>query len=423
MEKSNQDENNCDIIQVVNICPQVTLEQITTLFGQIDGIDQIKLYSVVKDIYNFGVCYIKFANPSSSKIAKHLTNVVFIDRPLFVLDYQCDTIPSEEDNLKLFDEYAKYASIFNQDVISYVVTGAGGIQMFATSDPKLAQNNVAPYPNLPLTTDPSKIEEIRRTLYIGNLDSSVPVDKVMEFFSNIGEVKYIRLAGNENQPTRFAFVEYYNQASIANALVNNGTILGTKTLKINHSNNAIVKILHQPKLLPATMEDSRNVKNNDDSRYARDARSDHHHQDRSRSRDQQNHSSRDRDSLNRGSGGGTSRDRTRDRDRDRDEYYRHKGSSRDRDRVRHRHELVKGYGDERVRDRDRDRDRHRDSSRDESRSRYSGRDNKGRGDRMDREWNRDRIRSHRSRSRSKSRDDESRKRHRKHSPTRHSKQR
>lgn len=414
MDKSKQDDSNdrdCYIIQVVNISPHATLAQITTLFDHIDEIKQIKLYQVDKDPYNFGVCYIEFSNPTSTNIAKHLTNLVFIDRPLIVLSYNCDIVPDEEENLKKFDEFVKYATIFNPNVQTHVLTGAGGIQMFATTDPKLAQNNVAPYPNLPITTDPSKIEEIRRTLYIGNLDSTVPVDQVMEFFSDIGEVKYIRLAGNENQPTRFAFVEYYNQASIASALTNNGTILGTKTLKINHSNNAIVKILHQPKLLPTIIDNRKDDSKSAGSSYRDDryTRSDDRY--RSRSRD---HLSRDRGT----SGSSDSRDR----------HHRHKNSSRDRvrDIARHRNEPVKRYNDRRDRPHDRDGsgERHRDLSRDDLRAKYK---DKGR-DKMDREWNRDRnksrdgdSRSRRSRSRSGSgsRDGGSRKRHRRLSPTRH----
>ena len=47
----------------------------------------------------------------------------------------------------------------------------------------------------------------------------------------MGEVKYIRMAGDETQPTRFAFVEFTDQSSVANALQYNGVIFGGRPLK------------------------------------------------------------------------------------------------------------------------------------------------------------------------------------------------
>ena len=45
--------------------------------------------------------------------------------------------------------------------------------MITTIDPKLTALNLSQYPPLPANMDPTKIEEIRRTVYVGNLDSSV----------------------------------------------------------------------------------------------------------------------------------------------------------------------------------------------------------------------------------------------------------
>ncbi len=45
----------------------------------------------------------------------------------------------------------------------------------------------------------------------------------MQFFNDmIGEVMYLRMAGNENLPTRFAYIEFSNQSSVPTALQNNG---------------------------------------------------------------------------------------------------------------------------------------------------------------------------------------------------------
>ncbi|XP_072529157.1 splicing regulatory glutamine/lysine-rich protein 1 isoform X2 [Salminus brasiliensis] len=96
--------------------------------------------------------------------------------------------------------------------------------------------------------DPSKIDEIRRTVYVGNLNSqTTTAEQLLEFFKQVGEVKFVRMAGDETQPTRFAFVEFANQESVSRALAFNGVMFGDRPLKINHSNNAIVK---PPELTP-----------------------------------------------------------------------------------------------------------------------------------------------------------------------------
>ncbi|XP_077944984.1 splicing regulatory glutamine/lysine-rich protein 1 isoform X2 [Gasterosteus aculeatus] len=97
-------------------------------------------------------------------------------------------------------------------------------------------------PPLMGNVDPSKVDEIRRTVYVGNLNSqTTTADQLLEFFKQVGEVKFVRMAGDETQPTRFAFVEFVEQDSVGRALTFNGVMFGDRPLKVNHSNNAIVK--------------------------------------------------------------------------------------------------------------------------------------------------------------------------------------
>ena len=63
----------------------------------------------------------------------------------------------------------------------------------------------------------------------------------LQFFNQIGEVKFVRMAGEETQPTRFAFVEFSDVGAVAQALTYNGVMFFNRPLKIHHSNNAIVK--------------------------------------------------------------------------------------------------------------------------------------------------------------------------------------
>ncbi|XP_063745012.1 splicing regulatory glutamine/lysine-rich protein 1 isoform X3 [Eleginops maclovinus] len=97
-------------------------------------------------------------------------------------------------------------------------------------------------PPLMGNVDPSKVDEIRRTVYVGNLNSQTTnADQLLEFFKQVGDVKFVRMAGDETQPTRFAFVEFVEQESVNRALTFNGVMFGDRPLKVNHSNNAIVK--------------------------------------------------------------------------------------------------------------------------------------------------------------------------------------
>ncbi|KAL6463685.1 hypothetical protein MHYP_G00280760 [Metynnis hypsauchen] len=121
--------------------------------------------------------------------------------------------------------------------------------MSAGLDSSVAALSVIPsQPPVMGNVDPSKIDEIRRTVYVGNLNSqTTTAEQLLEFFKQVGEVKFVRMAGDETQPTRFAFVEFANQESVARALAFNGVMFGDRPLKINHSNNAIVK---PPELTP-----------------------------------------------------------------------------------------------------------------------------------------------------------------------------
>lgn len=109
-------------------------------------------------------------------------------------------------------------------------------------------SSVLAQPPLMGNVDPSKIDEIRRTVYVGNLNSqTTTAEQLLEFFKQVGDVKFVRMAGDETQPTRFAFVEFVEQESVARALTLNGVMFGDRPLKVNHSNNAIVK---PPELTP-----------------------------------------------------------------------------------------------------------------------------------------------------------------------------
>lgn len=57
--------------------------------------------------------------------------------------------------------------------------------MITTIDPRLTDMGLPQYPPLPGNVDPLRIEEIRRTVYVGNLDPTVTPEQVLNFFTQV----------------------------------------------------------------------------------------------------------------------------------------------------------------------------------------------------------------------------------------------
>ncbi|KAG8456548.1 hypothetical protein GDO86_002362, partial [Hymenochirus boettgeri] len=238
------------------------------------------------------VCYIKYRDPASVGVAQHLTNTVFIDRALIVVPCAEGRIPEESKALSLLAPApslssllpgagllpiptptpapplaSTLASVLRRDkvdvpLLSVPFTSLGASlptplepvipTVIAPVLPALtpAIPTIAELPQPPLmgNVDPTKVDEIRRTIYVGNLNSqTTTAEQLLEFFKQVGDVRFVRMAGDETQPTRFAFVEFADQNSVTRALTFNGVMFGDRPLKINHSNNAIVK---PPELTP-----------------------------------------------------------------------------------------------------------------------------------------------------------------------------
>ncbi|XP_057598124.1 splicing regulatory glutamine/lysine-rich protein 1 isoform X2 [Hippopotamus amphibius kiboko] len=243
------------VIQVTNLSSAVTSEQMRTLFSFLGEIEELRLYPPDNAPLAFSskVCYVKFRDPSSVGVAQHLTNTVFIDRALIVVPCAEGKIPEEAKALSLLAPAPTMTSLMpgagllpiptpNPLTTLGVSLSSLGAIPAAALDPNIATLGEIPQPPLMGNVDPSKIDEIRRTVYVGNLNSqTTTADQLLEFFKQVGEVKFVRMAGDETQPTRFAFVEFADQNSVPRALAFNGVMFGDRPLKINHSNNAIVK--------------------------------------------------------------------------------------------------------------------------------------------------------------------------------------
>jgi len=210
------------VVQITNIAPQATKDQMQTLFGFLGKIEDIRLYPTIRDVsvpVQSRICYVKFFDPICTGIAQHMTNTVFIDRALIVTPYQSGEIPDEYRALDIAAQANIVPGLFPSDPklpphVTNQIEGLPPNQVITTHDPLLVSNGLPPYPPLPATYDARRIEEIRRTLLIINIDNSISAQQLIDFFGGAGDVKYIRFCTRDNDSNRYALVEFSEQSSI-----------------------------------------------------------------------------------------------------------------------------------------------------------------------------------------------------------------
>uniref|UniRef100_A0A915PW04 RRM domain-containing protein n=1 Tax=Setaria digitata TaxID=48799 RepID=A0A915PW04_9BILA len=210
------DEPRFRVLHVSNISMTATREQIYQLFAFIGRIDEFKIYPSDNhpqlSTFTQKFAYVKFEDQKSVEVAQHLTNTVFIDRALVCIPSISDTIPDEDTALKTGGPAWPGQRQLPPNVVNQVQDLGDGQQMdngeiafcwmeflailpgvefmeLLTVDPTLAALGLPPYPALSANTEPSKVEEIRRTVYVGNIPKDCAGEEVMKFFNDsIGEV-------------------------------------------------------------------------------------------------------------------------------------------------------------------------------------------------------------------------------------------
>ncbi|XP_042590630.1 serine/arginine-rich splicing factor 11 isoform X2 [Cyprinus carpio] len=95
--------SSTNVIQVTNVSPSSTAEQMRTLFGFIGTIDELRLFPPDDSPLpvTSRVCFVKFHEPESVGVSQHLTNTVFVDRALIVVPFAEGVIPDESKALSL----------------------------------------------------------------------------------------------------------------------------------------------------------------------------------------------------------------------------------------------------------------------------------------------------------------------------------
>nr|CAG4636547.1 EOG090X0EEC [Eubosmina coregoni]SVE70084.1 EOG090X0EEC [Eubosmina coregoni] len=252
---SNSSYSDCPdsrIVQVTNVAPQATKEQMQTLFGFIGKVEDLRLYPTIRDgaaQVAVRICFVKFLDANDVNVALHMSNTVFIDRALIVTPYSGNELPDEYKALEILNTVNGHGVMEPKlpPTLTNQIEGVPPHQVIRTLDPRLSIHNLPTYPLLPASTDSRRLEEIRRTVVAINLDPTLSAKKVIQFFASAGEVKYFRFCSKENDDIRYAMIEFVEQESVVPALKLNNKQLGDNTIKVHHSTYAINKPIPQNK--------------------------------------------------------------------------------------------------------------------------------------------------------------------------------
>ncbi len=219
------------LVLVTNIAPQATRDQMVSLFNHVGRVEEIKLYPSVRDAsvsVDSRCCFIRFGDTESVNVTQHLNNTVFIDRAIIITPVVDGVIPEETSGLFISQRVHMQQQQTGGGVVA--VKGATGELVGAETadavgandasehDPALEAAGLPQYPPLPPGTPAHQVSEIRRTVTLVGVDSTVSAQQCMEFFAEAGEVKYFRYCTKDGDPVKYALVEYSEKSSVVKAM-------------------------------------------------------------------------------------------------------------------------------------------------------------------------------------------------------------
>ncbi|KAK0405742.1 hypothetical protein QR680_018171 [Steinernema hermaphroditum] len=89
----------CRVLQVSNVSPYATEKECRNLFEFIGKIDELAMYPSAYRSPSMDtpkIVYVKFESKESVRVAQHLTETTFMDRPLVCVPAGCNQIPDEQ---------------------------------------------------------------------------------------------------------------------------------------------------------------------------------------------------------------------------------------------------------------------------------------------------------------------------------------
>ncbi|CAJ0746161.1 23463_t:CDS:2 [Entrophospora sp. SA101] len=206
-----------NVVKVANISSKVSELVLKKIFEHLGEVTSITLYNSPHGD-NVQECTIEFKEVSSAMTALHLTGMELAPHRPILQTKPSITIPPKP---------------MLPTTLTFPTFTTQSLTTIRSANPSISPT-VAQF-------DPAKAEEISRTVYIGNINSSISDPELIQFFSACGPVAYVKMAGDPAQPTRFAFLEFATFEGAQAAMLMNGVMLGDRPLKVNHSKNAINK--------------------------------------------------------------------------------------------------------------------------------------------------------------------------------------
>jgi len=233
--------NNTKVIQITNIAPQATRDQMHLLFQNIGKIEDLRLYPSIRDAsvqIQQRCCFLKFMDSGSIPLSLHMTNTVFIDRAIIVQPFINGDLPDEWSGL----EFANASQQKGEKSLPANVTNEIDNGVLNTIDPGLDDAGLPKFPSLPGSTEAKIVEEIRRTVTVIDIDPSMNAQACVDFFGkNAGEVKYFRWCNKESDDRKIALLEFTDYGAVVPAMRLNDTIMGNNTIKVYYATQCITK--------------------------------------------------------------------------------------------------------------------------------------------------------------------------------------
>ncbi|KAK5984085.1 hypothetical protein GCK32_005803 [Trichostrongylus colubriformis] len=354
------------ILQVSNISVTATKDQIFTMFQYIGRIEEMKVYPSEMNITSSTVskcAFIKYDDERAVEVGQHLTNTVLIDRAIVCAPYLQSVIPDEATFTSTGGPVTAGQRQLPPHVVNKIQELEDGTSVLLTVDPQMEALGLPSYPPLPGNTDLAKVEEIRRTIYVGNLPKGVDGQAVLEFFNSyVGEVMYLRMAiGPDTLPcaiqhSRVAIIK--PQAKSADQALEEVE----EAIRMGKNGRSRSRSPLRRRRTPSPRRKSRSPRR-------RRSRSPSKPRKRSRTRSRERKRSRSRDKKR-----SPSRQRRRSRSRDRRRRSRSREKKRERSRSRDKKKEKEKDKKERKRSRSRDRKKDKESKRDRSSERKRDKD-------------------------------------------------
>ncbi|UMM17829.1 hypothetical protein L5515_014188 [Caenorhabditis briggsae] len=192
---SGEEKEKNKILHVANISCAATRDQIYNMFNYLGKIQELKVYPSEGNINAstlLKTAFIKFDDERCAEVGQHLTNTVLIDRAIVCLPYPNQIIPDEETFFNSGGSTTAGQRQLPPHVSNRIQQLDDGNSVLITVDPTLEQLGLPAYPPLPADTDNGKVEEIRRTVYVGNLPKGIDGKEVLDLFNMyFGEVRFI----------------------------------------------------------------------------------------------------------------------------------------------------------------------------------------------------------------------------------------